>query len=139
MDIEVCPSPPRRAGLGVQGPGCAQWKEGRDSHPMWALKPSQQCPPLPSPLWVLEKMALSCRSTHTRVAGSHSLGTLLPQAKHPLDLLPVRTALACACPPAGHMSPDSTECTLPLLCFFSGFPGRLERPLKFHTGVGGCM
>lgn len=39
--------PRRSAGLGVQGPGCAQRKEGRDSHPKWAPKPSQQCPPTP--------------------------------------------------------------------------------------------
>lgn len=64
-------------------------------------------------------MALSCRSTDTSAAGSHSLGALLPQAQHPPDLSPVRTAIARACPTADHMSPGSAECALPLLCLFS--------------------
>lgn len=75
--------------------------------------------PRPGPLCVLENMALSCRSTDTSAAGSHSLGALLPQAQHPPDLSPVRTAIARACPTADHMSPGSAECALPLLCLFS--------------------
>lgn len=75
--------------------------------------------PRPGPLCVLENIALSCRSTDTSAAGSHSLGALLPQAQHPPDLSPVRTAIARACPTADHMSPGSAECALPLLCLFS--------------------